>query len=592
ESAAAPRPGETSWQESLNVFAYAADPWSSYIYAGVAARAARILKNYSANLASLYEESAIRAANWAEAEVPTDSKYDLNEIRDERNLAALELYLLTEDNQWNDIFLSNTVFAGEACTPGQACADVFEFEGHDQQQAAFLYARAPENLTDATIRGNAAQAIERAAANSLAVQNGGTLTSNNLASQSVNGTGFKWTKNRPFTPLVSAQLATPQVDALLQAHTLTGHSEYLEGAVLGSQFGAGANPSNTVFTSGLSKIGLADREARNPFVIDARVTGQATPSGITSYGPIDSTFGFSGFQTDLFRGDTSPQPELWPTAEAFFDNYWNFQNSEFTIHESIAPTAYTWGYLAASDFDGSSGPVDQVITGTAGPDNLSGADGDDSIFGGAGNDTLQGGAGSDTLQAGAGNDNLDGGSGNDLIIIRNFKGIDSFDGGADNDTLRLRPTDDRNLRIFMAQGAIGDQRRGGQFFDNFERIVSGGGDDHLIGDASNNYLNGGYGNDTLVGGKGHDTLIGSNGVDTFQFGNELLDGVEDTDTVQNFKAQDALNFDDYLGAGGTIEFTRVATDLLTVNLSNEDVVNISGGQGALAVAENQLTALS
>ncbi|MGF1602059.1 MAG: hypothetical protein ACFCU8_08555 [Thermosynechococcaceae cyanobacterium] len=53
ESAGSPKPGEASWQESLNVFAYAADPWSSYIYAGVAARAARVLKNYDTNLASV-----------------------------------------------------------------------------------------------------------------------------------------------------------------------------------------------------------------------------------------------------------------------------------------------------------------------------------------------------------------------------------------------------------------------------------------------------------------------------------------------------------------------------------------------------------
>jgi endoglucanase len=99
ESANAPRAGETSWQESLNVYAYAPDPWSSYIYAGVAARAARVLKDYNVRLATVYEKSAIRAMNWAEAEVPTDPKYDNIDIRDERNLAALELYLLTQNNR-------------------------------------------------------------------------------------------------------------------------------------------------------------------------------------------------------------------------------------------------------------------------------------------------------------------------------------------------------------------------------------------------------------------------------------------------------------------------------------------------------------
>ncbi|MGF1602058.1 MAG: hypothetical protein ACFCU8_08550 [Thermosynechococcaceae cyanobacterium] len=188
--------------------------------------------------------------NWAEAETPTNPKYDLNEIRDERNLAALELYLLTEDTQWNDIFLADTVFSREQCGLGQACADVFEFEKHDQQQAAALYARAPENLTNAAIRDNTTAAIVRAAENSLAVQNGGNITFNGVEGPAVNGTAFGWTKNRSFTPLGGAQLATPQVDALLQAYTVTGKQDYLDSAVLASQFSAGANPSNTVFTTG------------------------------------------------------------------------------------------------------------------------------------------------------------------------------------------------------------------------------------------------------------------------------------------------------------------------------------------------------
>ncbi|NJR71466.1 MAG: hypothetical protein HC771_24755 [Synechococcales cyanobacterium CRU_2_2] len=264
ESAESPRAGEVSWQESLNVFAYAADPWSSYIYAGVAARAARVLKNYDADLAAVYEESAIRAMNWAEAETPTDPKYDRNEIRDERNLAALELYLLTKDTRWNNIFLADTVFSGAQCGPGQPCADVFEFEKHDQQQAAALYARAPENLTNTVIKDNTAAAIIRAAENSLAVQNGGNITFNGVEGLAVNGTAFGWTKNRSFTPLGVAQLATPQVDALLQAYTITGKQDYVDSAVLASQFSAGANPSNTVYTTGLKKWALPIANLKTP----------------------------------------------------------------------------------------------------------------------------------------------------------------------------------------------------------------------------------------------------------------------------------------------------------------------------------------
>jgi endoglucanase len=463
ESANAPRAGETSWQESLNVYAYAPDPWSSYIYAGVAARAARVLKDYNVRLATVYEKSAIRAMNWAEAEVPTDPKYDNIDIRDERNLAALELYLLTQNNRWNNIFLEDTVFTGDR-------RDITEFEQHDQRQSAFLYARAPQNLTNNQIRLNASDAIERAAANAISIQNGGPVTFGGNVAAELNGTAFKWTAFDPFVPRVSGQLATPQVENLLQAYTLTKKRKYLNAAILGTQFSTGANPSNLVFTAGLKKIGLADRELQNPFVIDARLTGQKAPAGVTAYGPVDFNFGFSNFQTDLFRPFLSPQPEQWPIAEAFFDNYWNFQSSEFTIHESIAPTAYTWGYFAASDFQQAAGTPPSLAAendlpnvreelasrGTFGNDLLlasleqtvlKGYRGDDVLRGHSGNDLLLGGQGQDQLVGGAGNDILDGQAGVD--ILKGEAGEDTFVLRRSSKNDGLRPTLSDRIQDFV-----------------------------------------------------------------------------------------------------------------------------------------------
>ena len=352
ESARAPRPGETSWEESRTIFAYAADPWSSYIFAGVAARAARILESYNPDLAAEYRDRALLAMTWAEEEFSTDDTFnEVWQIRDERNLASLELYLLTEDTVWHDLFLETTVFAGEQCGPGQLCNDTFENQQHNQREAAALYARAPQELTDSTARLNATNAILRAAENSIAVQNGGPITiRGNPLNGTVAGTAFNQTKvNTAFAPLSPGQLATPQVDNLLHAYNLTGERRYLDAAVKGTHFSAGANPSNSVFTSGLVDAGLAQRDPINSFVIDARTTGQETPAGITAYGPLDSSFGFTQSQQALFGQETYPLPTQWPIYENYFDNYWNFQNTEFTIQQSIAPTAYAWGYLAASD---------------------------------------------------------------------------------------------------------------------------------------------------------------------------------------------------------------------------------------------------
>ena len=46
---------------------------------------------------------------------------------------------------------------------------------------------------------------------------------------------------------------------------------------------------------------------------------------------------------------------------------------------------------------------------------------------------------------------------------------------------------------------------GGQSFANFEQIVTGSGDDQLVGDDQDNSLDGGAGNDQLFGNEGDDT---------------------------------------------------------------------------------------
>lgn len=173
-----------------------------------------------------------------------------------------------------------------------------------------------------------------------------------------------------------------------------------------------------------------------------------------------------------------------------------------------------------------------------------GATTDLSAFGGNGNDTMTGGAGNDLLEGEAGNDSLTGRQGNDTLM------------GADgNDILR-----------------------------------GGRGADSLTGGAGNDTLLGGRGADDLNGGTGNDVMQGRRGADLFRFESDLLDGISDVDVIEGFQSQDSFNFDDYLGAGGTLAFTRISGGLLQIDLSGEDTVNVFGSQGALDAAETQLEA--
>ncbi|NEO83474.1 MAG: hypothetical protein F6J87_04325 [Spirulina sp. SIO3F2] len=320
ESVDHPRRGEASWQNSLPTYAYAADPWSSYLYAATAAQAAEILQAVKPKLAKVYRQSAIAAMDYAETHPPYALPNRPHHIDDARNLAAAQLYRLTQDPQYHEIFLATTVFKQPSQFP-------WVWGQHGQAEAAFLYARLPDEQTNLTVQIHARNAL---------------LRDGDRAVEVGQKTAFNWSKDEPYQPLGwGGSLGTPKAIHLLRAHALTQNEKYLKAAVLAAQFSAGANPINMAFTTG-----LGDRSPQNPLVIDTRVTAQAPPPGITVYGPLDVV----RFQDYWIFEQLHPYvfPELfqWPTAEAYFDVFLFPAATEFTIMETMAPTAYTWGYLA------------------------------------------------------------------------------------------------------------------------------------------------------------------------------------------------------------------------------------------------------
>jgi endoglucanase len=381
ESASTPQGFEASWQESQTVMAYAPDMWSSYLYAGVAARAAHFLKDIDPARAAGYQESAVRAMNWAEAEYQEGLHVRIDNAR---NLAAAELYRLTGADNWHQLFLDTTVFTD----PNVRIFQNPTTRGHED--AAFVYVQTQHGTVDETIQQNAYDALVKEADFEIAA---------------INRTGFRWNKH-PWAPLGYGSLGAPDVTTLVRAHQLTQAEKYLEAAVLATQFSAGANPDNLVYTTGLGYEGPND-----PLIVDVRATGSDVPPGITVYGPLDMRGRPDHWSLDLFANALSPSPWQWPTAEAFFDAYYYIPATEFTVQQTMAPTAFAWGYLAAVDENLTGLPV----IGTSGNDNFVGTNRNDSINGAAGNDVLNGGIGADQLVGGEGDDILIGGYGPDVL---------------------------------------------------------------------------------------------------------------------------------------------------------------------------------
>ena len=327
ESEEHPRNGEASWMESLTVLAYAPGIWSSYIYSGVAARAAYYLKDRKPDLSEVYKESALRAMEWAEErypawkEDPTNTDYAKQEVRDERNLAAIELYRLTGDKKWNDIFMQDT----RLVDPNASLA---VWGSHNQRNAAFVYATLDDELAHPMLKKMIINAIIKEA---------------KAMRRYAMGNAFNLTAPDQYRSLSWGFYGAPDVLSLVRAHYLTGEEEYLKTLVQACQFSTGANPMNMSMTTGVGY-----NYPKNPLHIDSRRTNQKPPIGITVFGNCDLKVN----QDDWFiKGYISklctPDMMEWPYTEAYFDTIFPAVQSEFTVNNPMGYTAYVWGYLAA-----------------------------------------------------------------------------------------------------------------------------------------------------------------------------------------------------------------------------------------------------
>jgi endoglucanase len=316
ESSEHPDEGSTSWEESLTVLAYAPDHWSSYIYAGVAARAAVVLKMLGKNeKAKIWETSAVKAMEWAEVEYqkwmasPDYAKVTARAKRAvpvERNLAAVEVYRLTKDKKWHEVYLQ---------TQKDSRAD-----------AEFVYARLDPSLVDKKVQQSVKDSL-MAEADRL------------VETATKNAFGFSFGRSGG-----SGSYTVPASPTLARAHYLTGNPKYLKTILRSALYSAGANPMNLVLTTG-----LGENCVKYPLHEDSRHTGQPAPIGITVFGPREiSTSARPG--TDIEKRlniECTPAGSKWPSAESYFDLYgWDVMN-EYVIDLPLGQTAYIWGYLAS-----------------------------------------------------------------------------------------------------------------------------------------------------------------------------------------------------------------------------------------------------
>jgi endoglucanase len=374
ESGEHPRYGDGSWGESLPVYAYGADAWTSWEYAAAATKLSKALQAYDAAEAAVWRDSAIRAMTWAEANVPTGDAYDQTHVNS-RNLAAAELYDLTGANRWHNVFKATTSYDGS----------VYDVQWFEQQfEAAFVYARSARAGADDAIQATAREALLREADFYATTGNLGAFGS------SIN----------PFAPYgwgTSAVTMEEAADIFLRAHALTGDDRWLAEAMSDAQYALGANPLNMSYL-----IGLGGREPRRILNVDAETMGSGPPPGITVNGDY-SVFdhGWNWFHT-VMAGDVWPDYYQAPVSESFQSFEFFAAAAEYTVMQTMDSLMFVTGYLAAQGMEDAirGGAGDEVLRGTGRGDIVIGDPGADSLYGGGGDDRLAGGDDDDLVAGG------------------------------------------------------------------------------------------------------------------------------------------------------------------------------------------------
>ena len=192
------------------------------------------------------------------------------------------------------------------------------------------------------------------------------------------------------------------------------------------------------------------------------------------------------------------------------------------------------GDAADNEIEGLNG--DDVLDGRSGADTVRGQGGDDRITGGLEGDVLDGGG---PINVGAGRDVADYSLAGTAVELSMTDGA-----GGDGHALALGGGAQERDVLIGAQVSVplpdgGEELRYANEFgasdrSSFEDVVTGSGDDAIVGDSGDNRIEAREGDDTIEGGFGDDTLLGGAGSDD-------LDGGQGEDWA------------DYSGATGMVE---------------------------------------
>ncbi|MDD6209727.1 MAG: fibronectin type III domain-containing protein [Bacteroidales bacterium] len=347
-----------SWGDMRTWYVFGEDPMNTYMYAGLAAEYAYLLKlsGKSCPTNINWEQEAKEAYEWAKnntREGDEKAPYAVVSLKDARMYAAANLYKLTGKNDYHARFIKDSENIGKNSTLSE-----------DTRLSVYSYllldlARTQE---DAITRFKSATSI----------------TADNMVSIAAEKRGCRWGGSFSM-PMLVGQASTPYVLDALMDYKINNDQASLNDAITTVDYFMGNNPLNLIwFTGEKTDITNPDRRyVKGVFHMDSwynTAKEDREVPGFSPYGPwrqekvLDPNQGGNqGWWSNewsylsaypAIQNNPNPMentPTAWPGHERWFNQRYAPLACENTIHQNTVFWALTTGFLCK---DVTSNPFD------------------------------------------------------------------------------------------------------------------------------------------------------------------------------------------------------------------------------------------
>jgi endoglucanase len=324
-----------SYEDARPWYVCGEDPHTSYLFAGLAAQYAYCLEmaGITDSTPALLAE-ALAAYNWAgeNHHIAPEVTVKGATLDDMRMYAAASLFKLTGE----------TAFQDELKALNRVTSEVTSLAGggYNQTKAVWSFVTCPDHPgIDAGLKEMLSQATIRYAINDFL----------DPAKKRTGRMGYSWNM-----PAIVGSTTTPiNIAPMFAQHVADGaqKQEFIDYMQTTADYFLGNNPLNTSWITG-----LGDRRPERMLHLDSRYDishlDEYVP-GLVPYGPMRNGDNFLGedaqgpWDADFAKIRSYPDRYQWPVSEFWFDSPYSVLDGEFTVHQTNAPAASSYGFLAA-----------------------------------------------------------------------------------------------------------------------------------------------------------------------------------------------------------------------------------------------------